>query len=154
VDKVAKPATLLQIAKTGDTVGIKRMIDAKCSVKEATTSFGLSALHFCAIRNFADTADVILKAYCNQQYLGAEKLPEQTTSLLFAAQDGSYDTAKLLLEKRATVNKARYNGATPVIVASQSGHCDVLELLLGQGGAVNAPMQDGSIGALRCTLRL
>jgi len=63
VDKVAKPATLLQIAKTGDTVGIKRMIDAKCSVKEATTSFGLSALHFCAIRNFADTADVILKAY-------------------------------------------------------------------------------------------
>jgi len=37
VEHVAKPATLLQIAKTDDTVGVKRMIDANCSVEEAKT---------------------------------------------------------------------------------------------------------------------
>jgi len=99
------PATLLQMAELGDTVGVQRMIDAATfPIEQATTSWGYSPLHACAIHNFADTADAILKAQCNQQYLDMQTVPARVTPLFFAAQHGSYDVAKLLLEKGATVD--------------------------------------------------
>jgi len=144
VQSIVPPGTLLQIAKTGDTVGVKRMIDANCLIEEAKTSHGFSALHPCAIGNFADTANVILEAHGNQQYLDAAKMPGQITPLYFAAHYGSYDTAKLLLKKGASVNKCTALGATPLFMASPKGFRDVVELLVHNGGAANALMHDGA----------
>jgi len=144
VQTIAHPATLLQIAKTGDTVGVKRMIDAKCPIQEATTKVGFSALHACAYGQFADTADVILKAHCNQQYLDAVKTPEQITPLFFAAQFGAYDTAKLLLEKGATVNKGRDDGQSPLYKASHKGHKAIVEMFAKYGADIHKPANDGS----------
>jgi len=143
VQSSVHPATLFQIARTGDTVGVKRMIDANCSIEEAKEPHGLNALHLCAMGNFADTAKVILEAHCNQQYLDSEIAGSQATPLHFAAQYGACDVAELLLQKRATVNKANVQGATPLYVASQNGFRDLAEILLRNGAAVNQPMKDG-----------
>jgi len=143
VQTIPHPAMLLQIAKTGDTVGVKRMIDAKCPIQEAKTKTGLNALHACAIGNYDDTAGVILKAHCNQQYLDEVKMPEHITPLFSAAQNGAYDTAKLLLEKGATVNKTHVNGASPVFKASQKGHKAIVEMFAKYGADIHKPANDG-----------
>jgi len=144
VENVAQPQVLLQIAKTGDTVGVKRMIDAKCPIEEAKTRVGFSALHACAYGSFADTAQVILKAHCNQQYLDALKTPEQITPLFFAAQFGAYETAKLLLEKGATVNIGRNDGQSPLYKAAHKGHKAIVEMMVQYNADVHKPADDGS----------
>lgn len=144
VQDVAHPQLLLQVAKTGDTIGVKRLISARCQVQQAKTNVGFSALHACAYGSFADTARVILEAYCNQGYLDALKTPENITPLFFAAQFGSYETAKLLLEKGATVNIGRNDGQSPLYKAAHKGHKAIVELMVKYNADFHKPADDGS----------
>jgi len=144
VQTVAAPSTLLQIAKTGDTIGVKRMIDAKCPIEQATTRVGFSALHACAYGSFADTAEVILKHHCTQKYLDSLKTPEQITPLFFAAQFGATDTAKLLLQNGATVNIGRDDGQSPLYKAAHKGHKAIVEMFANAGADFQKPANDGS----------
>jgi ankyrin repeat protein len=58
--------------------------------------------------------------------------------LLFAAQQGDVDSAKLLLEAGADVNEATPEDGSALVVASASGHEGVALLLLEQGANPNA----------------
>jgi ankyrin repeat protein len=60
------------------------------------------------------------------------------TALLFAASQGSFDSARLLIEAGANVNDAAANGASALVIAAHSGHPDVAELLLQRGADPNA----------------
>jgi len=102
--KIIEPETILQMVDMGYTAGVKHLIDAKFPMEKVTTPYGYNALHACAIHTFADTADVILKVQCAQLYLDMPQMLARFTPLHYAAQHGSYDMAKLLLEKGATVD--------------------------------------------------
>jgi ankyrin repeat protein len=71
------------------------------------------------------------------------------TPLLFAARQGDFDTARLLVEAGAALEQPDANGATPLLtailnatVASRSsrptGHLDVARYLVEQGADINA----------------
>ena len=56
--------------------------------------------------------------------------PGGMTPLLFAARDGLLESARLLVEAGADVNRADPNGITPLVMAITNGQIDVAALLL------------------------
>jgi ankyrin repeat protein len=60
------------------------------------------------------------------------------TALLFAAQQGDVETARVLLDGGANVNDAAANGASALVVAVHSGHPKLARLLLDRGADPNA----------------
>jgi len=132
------------MAKTSDTAGVNRMTGANCPIEQAVTSVGFSALQAYAYGGYADAEDVMLKDHSSQRYLNTVKTPAQITPLLFAAQSGSYDTAKMLLEQGVSVNKGRDDGQTPLYGASRGGNKAIVEMLAECGADVHKPANDGS----------
>jgi ankyrin repeat protein len=57
------------------------------------------------------------------------------TALMYAAQGGHFEVAKLLIEKGAEVNK-QYR-MTELMYATQGGHFEVAKLLVEKGADVN-----------------
>ena len=53
-----------------------------------------------------------------------------------ASQNGHVDVVRVLLEQGADINKAKNNGATPLLIASQNGHVDVVRVLVEQGADI------------------
>jgi ankyrin repeat protein len=60
------------------------------------------------------------------------------TPLLFVAQQGDVETAKVLLDAGANVNDAAANGASALVIAVHSGHSKLAEFLLERGADPNA----------------
>ena len=60
------------------------------------------------------------------------------TPLLFAAQQGDVETAKVLLDSGADVNDAAANGASALVIAVHSGHSTLAAFLLERGADPNA----------------
>ena len=70
---------------------------------------------------------------------GAAELPlGGFTPLLFAARQGSTESARLLLDAGADVNETAPDGASPLVVASFSGHGELAAFLLRRGAGPNA----------------
>jgi len=69
------PALLLKMSETGDTVGVERMLNAKCSVEAARSDSGLNCLHACAVGGFADTLEILLQGGCSPQYMDSLMFP-------------------------------------------------------------------------------
>lgn len=65
----ADPQLLLQIARTGDTVGVRQLLCSKCDLMQAKTPKEFNALHACAYGGFTDTAKAILEKHSSQEYL-------------------------------------------------------------------------------------
>ena len=66
------------------------------------------------------------------------------TALMFAAQQGDMDSARILLDAKANPNEAiPKSGATPLIIASAIGKPDVVALLLDKGANPNAVDANG-----------
>jgi ankyrin repeat protein len=60
------------------------------------------------------------------------------TPILFAAQQGDVQTAKVLLDGGANVNDVAANGASVLVVATHSGHAQLSSFLLERGADPNA----------------
>ena len=67
------------------------------------------------------------------------------TSLYIACQNCHVDTARLLLDKGADVNRANTNNETPLYIACQQGNVDVARLVLGKGADMNQERNDGTM---------
>jgi ankyrin repeat protein len=66
------------------------------------------------------------------------------TALMFAAQQGDVDSARILLDAKANPNDAiPKSGATPLTIASSIGKPDVVALLLDKGANPNAVDANG-----------
>jgi ankyrin repeat protein len=71
------------------------------------------------------------------------------TALMYAAQNGHLETAKLLIDKGADVNAKDY-GMTALMYAAQNGHLEIANLLIDEGADVNAQERDEGMTALMC----
>lgn len=60
------------------------------------------------------------------------------TALLFAAQRGDVDSARMLLDGGAAVNDAAPDGTSALVIASHSGHGPLAAFLLERGANANA----------------
>ncbi len=58
---------------------------------------------------------------------------KNATALFMAAMNGHTLVVRLLLERKANVDKAVYGGFTPLFVASHKGHLEIVRLLLQHG---------------------
>jgi ankyrin repeat protein len=57
--------------------------------------------------------------------------------LLYAAREGRFDSAKLLIAAKADVNQTEANGVTPLLMAISNDHIDLARYLLDHGAGVN-----------------
>ena len=64
--------------------------------------------------------------------------PGGMTPLLYAARDGSFDAARVLIEAGADLNAADPNGMTPLMMAITNGKSPVAQLLVDKGADVRA----------------
>ena len=64
--------------------------------------------------------------------------PGGMTPLLYAARDGSFDAARVLIEAGADLNAADPNGMTPLMMAITNGKIPVAQLLVDKGADVRA----------------
>ena len=60
-----------------------------------------------------------------------------------AAQHRHLDVVHLLIQKGADMEKADYNGRTPLCIASQNGYLDVVRLLIEKGADIDKAENDG-----------
>jgi ankyrin repeat protein len=59
------------------------------------------------------------------------------TALLFAARQGSLETARVLVAAGADVDKTSADGSSPLLVAVQNGNYDIARFLLDRGADLN-----------------
>jgi ankyrin repeat protein len=60
------------------------------------------------------------------------------TSLLYAARDGRFEAARLLIEAHAGVNLTDPNGISPLLTSILNGHLDIARYLLDHGANIEA----------------
>jgi ankyrin repeat protein len=89
-------------------------------------------------------ADVSPKTYLTHDGLVQVSSEGGFTPLLFAAQQGDLQTAKLLVEAGADVNHATKEDGNSLLLASANGHEDVALYLLNKGADSTIAAGDGS----------
>lgn len=60
------------------------------------------------------------------------------TALMIASEKGFIDIVEILVENKANVNAANFNGWTSLMLASSAGHFKIVELLIKKNAQVNA----------------
>jgi len=95
---------------------------------------GMTALHWSALSNDVETAEMLLYAGANVK--AATRLGAYTP-LILASRSGHAAMVETLLNSGADVNQATGTGATPLMLAAASGSADAVRVLLARGAAVN-----------------
>lgn len=65
--------------------------------------------------------------------------PQGNTLLILAARDGYLDTVRMLIERRARLDKRNLNGDSALMLAVLRAHAAVVEVLLAAGAALDYP---------------
>jgi len=142
------PDMLFQMADSGDTIGVKRLLDMKCSIPEAIThATGFNALHASAYQGFADTTKLLLEAmqydpsYKDQAPHGGPN--SGVTATFLAANHNKLEVLETLLQFRVNVDKPDREGVTPLYIASAFGNAKAVEMLLNAKCDVHKSQKDG-----------
>jgi len=126
---------LMEAARRGNLDIVRALLSAKASVSAMETNGGQNALMWAlSERQSAVVAELLRQ--------GADvKVGSKSgfTPLMFAAQQGDVQSARILIDAGANVNEARKmaGGYTPLIIAAAMGHVNVVDLLLDKGANPN-----------------
>ncbi len=147
---------LMTCARTGAADSVRALLDAGAgNVNARESSRGQTALMWAVAQGHPEVvrllvergADVHARTETRSLLVsvggrGAERAANLPlggfTPLLFAARQGSVDSARLLLDAGANVNETAPDGASVLVVASFSGHGELAALLLSRGAEPNA----------------
>jgi ankyrin repeat protein len=127
----------MEAARRGNRDIVRALLSAKANPNAQETNGGQSALMWAVSQRHSAVVEELVRG-------GADvKAGSKTgfTPLMFAAQQGDVDSARILLSGGANPNEVRPksgNSYTPLIIASAMGHADVAELLLDKGANPNA----------------
>lgn len=104
------------------------------AIEVETDSNDKTPLHFAAMNNHIDTAEMLISKGAN---VNAKDF-DGNTPLHLAASGGNPEMCKLLIEKGAEVNAKNTEGRTPLDLAAAGGHRQTAELLIDKGAAVSS----------------
>lgn len=135
-----KKKRLFRAADTGDSDGIKLLIQKGVKVNAKSFIDSLTPLHIAARRGGVETARILIENGADVNAI--EKASE--TPLHWAAERGHEKTAKLLLEKGASPEaKGGAYGESPLHSAAWGGHFEAARALLDNGASVNVKTWHG-----------
>jgi uncharacterized protein len=121
-------------AQAGDKVAVRALLKQAVEVNAAQGD-GMTALHWAAMNNDAELAQLLLYASANVR---ATTRIGGYTPLLLAAERGYAEVLEPLIKGGADVNAKTSNGTTPLMFAAASGNADAVKTLLDRGADVNA----------------
>jgi len=121
-------------AMAGDKTAVRALLRQAVDVNAAQGD-GMTALHWAAMKNDAELAEMLLVAGANVK---ATTRLGGYTPLVLAAREGYSVVMEPLLKAGADASAKTANGATALMLAAQSGNVDALTLLLDAGADVNA----------------
>lgn len=119
---------LLYAARTGDTEGLRALLDAGTSVNSADKT-GLTPLMASSFTGKADVVRLLLDSGATIDAMDSCGY----TALIFACNAGQQDCAHLLIERGADINHRDNDASTPIMFAAQHGYNKVVRLLLDHG---------------------
>ncbi len=127
-------STVADAAMQGDRTGVKALLQQGSDVNAAQGD-GMTALHWAAMKNDAELAQMLVYAGANVRAttrLGAN------TPLVIAARNGNAAVVQVLLKAGADQKAATSTGTTPLMLASASGNVEAVKALLAAGADLEA----------------
>ncbi len=144
---------LMAAARTGNAEIVRLLIEHGADVKSKGEAYGETALVWAAQENHAEAAEVLIAhgADVNLRTNPLERskdrfglegvltiLPHGNwTPLMYAARQGSLETARTLVGAGASVNLTDPDGSTALVLAIINGHYDTAALLVEKGADPN-----------------
>ncbi|MEO5740552.1 MAG: ankyrin repeat domain-containing protein [Vicinamibacterales bacterium] len=129
----AERATLADAVEKRDTARVRTLVASGADVN-ATQVDGMTALHWAAYNDDAETAALLVRSGANVN--AANRLGVQPLSL--ACTNGNAALVKVLLDAGADANASLKGGETVLMTAARSGSVDAVKALLAKGAAPNA----------------
>jgi ankyrin repeat protein len=127
---------LMEAARRGNRDIVRTLLSGKANPNAQEANGGQNALMWAVSQRHSAVAEELVRG-------GADIHASSKTGftpLMFAAQQGDVDTARILISAGANPNEVRPksgNSYTPLIIASAMGHAKVVELLLDKGADPN-----------------
>ena len=147
---------LMTCARTGDVEAVKMLLVHGASVNAKVTERGQSALMWAAAEKHPDVVQVLVD-HGADVHARSRVIPLYTpthpitysmnvyfpktkggfTPLMFAAQSGDVDSARILLAAGANVNEGTQEDGSALGLAAENGHMNVALFLLEKGADAN-----------------
>jgi ankyrin repeat protein len=121
-------------AQAGERETVRSLLKDGADVNAAQGD-GMTALHWSALSNDVETAEMLLYAGANVR--AATRLNAHTP-LILASRGGHAAMVETLLNAGADKNQSTGTGATPLMLAAASGSVDAVRVLLERGAAIDA----------------
>ena len=145
---------LMTAARTGDPNVVKALVANGAAVNAREQWLGETALMLAAAENHADAARILIAAGADVNARSAPtNLPDlqwvpagmsttvfpkgSWTPLMFAAQQGALDAARVLADAGANLNLVDLDGTTALVFSILNAHYDVAALLVEKGADPN-----------------
>ncbi len=127
-------APVADAAMGGDRAAVKTLLQQGSDVNAAQGD-GMTALHWAAMKNDAELAQMLVYAGANVK---ATTRLGGNTPLIIATRNGNAPVVAVLLKAGADPKAATSTGTTPLMLASASGSVDAVKALLAAGAEVDA----------------
>ena len=158
---------LMTAARTGNADIVRMLIEHGADVKARGDAYGETALVWAAQENHAEAAGVLIAhgADVNARTKAPERAKDRFglegvltilphgnwTPLMYAARQGSLETARMLVDRGASLNLTDPDGSTALLLAIINGHYDTAVLLVEKGADPNIADASG-MAALYATV--
>jgi ankyrin repeat protein len=147
-------------ARTGSRAAVKALLDRGADVNAREQWFGETALMWAAAENHPDVVQLLIEAGAdvdarsvplefakfrfNLATMVNTVLPRGSlTPLMFAARQGALESARVLIDGRASLNLTDPDRTSALVTAIINGHYDVAALLLQRGTDPNISDESG-----------
>jgi uncharacterized protein len=131
---------LMQAARRGALASVRLLLDAGADPNAQEANGGQNALMWAIAQRHAAVTEELLRRHADFD----ARSKSGFTALMFAAQQGDAESARLLLAAGANANELMpKTGLTPLLVASAMGRGKVVALLLDKGADPNAVSANG-----------
>ena len=127
-------APVADAAMGGDRAAVKTLLQQGSDVNGAQGD-GMTALHWAAMKNDAELAQMLVYAGANVK---ATTRLGGNTPLIIATRNGNAPVVAVLLKAGADAKAATSTGTTPLMLAAASGSVDAVKALLAAGAEVDA----------------